>query len=145
MPVPPTRCSEARRRPRQRGDALLEALVGMLIVGLVASASVYAIARGSRMQYSNQIKGQIVDQVRDLMQAQGMALCGTSKSIALPKSQSVTATFTCQTYAGVTVTLPGLSGAIAATPGLSQVLTATIESSLVSGGPMTVSATAAMS
>lgn len=93
----------------QIGDVLLEAVVGMLIAGIVVMGTIYAVGRGSNAQYVNNLKGQIVDAVRGMLIAQGVSACGTNVSLSV-NSKVYTAVVSCTPYTNVTASFPGLSG-----------------------------------
>lgn len=105
---------------RQRGDALLEAMVGMIIVGLVSAASVFALGRGVKLQYSANARAQAVEQLRALMlsnnggaglcaaAAPGITIDGVSYAVTVNKAAPY-----CQPYQ-LSLTLPGATAPTAA-------------------------------
>jgi len=115
-------------------------MISMLVVGLIVSGSVYTIARANKLQYQAAIRAQVVDQLRALVMSQGVSLCGTTQSLTAVGSTTVNASFSCQPYSGVSVTLPGANSAIATTIGSSQaqMVTATVQSALL-GSSLSVS------
>ena len=92
---------------------LLEAVITMVVVGLVISSSVYAAGRGAKTQHSAQLRSQIVEQLHAMLMNQGVALCSATTAPTLvvgQQSYTVTVSKTapyCQSYGSVTVTLPG--------------------------------------
>lgn len=124
---------------RQAGDAILEALVGMLILCLVVAGSTVALGRGAKLQYSNNLRAQAIDQLRSKMMATGVSLCGTSVPLSVG-NQTLSATVACTPYTNVLVTFAGVSGAIAAAVPTTQaqIMTATLTASAL-GGTLTVS------
>ena len=108
--------------PPARGLMLLEAMVGMALVGLVVAASVYASGRGSNLQARSEIRGQAVQQLHALLLSQGVTLCtATSIPAVTINGQSYTVSVAktapyCQPYSAVTVTLPGQSATAVSLP-----------------------------
>lgn len=123
----------------QRGMVLLESLVGMLILLLVVAATLTAMAHGARRTHENNLRAAVVDQLRAAMTGTGVALCGTSVSITAAQ-HSLTATVSCEPYAGVSISFPGVAGAISVdvAPERAQKVTAVANSPVV-GGALTVS------
>ena len=123
----------------QRGNALIDALVGMLILSLVVAGSLFALAQGAKTMFSNNLRAQVIDQLRAKMAAGGVALCGTNVSVTAAQTV-LSALVTCTAYDTVTVAFPGVSNAVAlAVPAAqAQVMTVTTTSSRL-GGTLTVS------
>lgn len=110
----PAPCTEARRR--QRGDALLEAMVGLLIAALVGLGMAYNSARalnGKRFA-ATQTLG--VSQLRNLLtHADSLStLCGGGSTLAIAAGDASSTSFSVPTsisctWATVTVSGAGLS------------------------------------
>ena len=117
----------------------MEALVGMLVLSLALGGSLVALGKGAKLQYSNNIRAQVIDQIRAQAQAGGIALCGTSIPVRAG-SGALTAAVTCTPYANVSVVFPGLAAPVSVVVPMSraQILTAKISSPML-GGTMTVS------
>ena len=72
----PARCTDPRRA--QRGDALLEALVGILLLALLGLGLSHAAARMLAAQRYAAAHGIVVAQMRNALETQGIAdLCIT--------------------------------------------------------------------
>lgn len=81
--------SNTRLHRHQRGDTLLEALVGTLLLGIVGLGTTYVAARSVNAQRFAATQGAVVQQMRQTIEAQGVdRLCQTD-SITLTLEQSV--------------------------------------------------------
>lgn len=125
---------------RQRGAALVESLVGMLVLGLAVMGSLMMVNQSLRTQHVHNARAQVMDQIRENMlggdAAGSLALCGTN--LPLTGNQSVSRSVTCQTYDNVTVTLPGdVARAVPVASTEAQILSATVDSPAI-GGAFTV-------
>ncbi|MBM7062772.1 hypothetical protein JQX08_18825 [Pseudomonas sp. UL073] len=72
---------------RQRGDVLIEALLGMLLMSIVGLGLVYATSRVAVSQKDMNLQSLAVSQMRDLLQRNGsgtLNLCSSAPSITLP-------------------------------------------------------------
>ena len=106
------------KRRTQRGDMLLEAMVGMIIVGLVSAASVYTVGRSAKAQNGANVRAQVIEQVRAQLIQQGPHLCGNLTNVTVNGNVQIPVTITCQQYVNASVQLPGLAAsavAVAAT------------------------------
>lgn len=123
----------------QRGMVLLESLVGMLILLLVVAATLTAMAHGARRTHENNLRAAVVDQLRAAMTGTGVALCGADLPLAAAQ-HSLAATVSCEPYAGVSVSFPGVAGAVTVDvpPERAQRVSAMANSPVV-GGALTVS------
>jgi Tfp pilus assembly protein PilV len=124
---------------KNSGSALIEALIGMLILLLCVGGTVVALGNGAKVQNGNNLRAQAIDQVRGIMMDNGIDSCG--KNVALPMgTQSLSVPVTCTTYSGVQVSFAGVAGAISiAIPATqAQIITATITSDAI-GGSMVIS------
>lgn len=140
-----SRARSTDRPCRHRGFMLLEAVITMVVVGLVVSASVYAVGRGAKTQYTAQLRAQIVEQLHAMLMSQGVALCTASTVPPLvidQRTYAVTVSKTqpyCQSYGSVIVKLPGNSATsinMPTTQATPMSLSATAEAL---GGTVTVS------
>lgn len=124
---------------RQGGNAMIEALVGMMLLSLVVAGSLMAMAKGAKATYSNNLRGQVIDQLRTKLAANGVALCGTTLQVTAAKS-TLSASVTCIPYGAVTVIFPGVSTPVLVSvpPAQSQIMTATANSPML-GGALSVS------
>jgi len=123
----------------QRGVILIEAMIGMVLAGLIATATVYAVARAGRAQNSANLRSTAVDQIRARLMQDGVALCGTSVPVTVAGS-SLSVRYTCAAYSGVSVTFPGVATPVAVT--LAGTSTQKIQASVTHdllGGTLTVS------
>lgn len=118
---------------------MIEALIGMVLAGLIATGSVYALARASKTQNASNLRSAVVDQIRAQVMTNGVALCGSTQTVAAGGA-SLSVSYTCTPYTGVTATFPGVATAVNVTvpTTTAQIITATV-SSPVLGGTLTVS------
>lgn len=131
-------CTNRSSRRHQRGDALLESLVGMLILSIAVLGSLLAMANGVRTQHVNGVRAQVIDQLRDKLLQSGPALCGTTALLQVGTNR-LNAVVTCTPYSSVAVGLPGTSPVTVTVPGAqAQIMTATVNSPIL-GGVLTVS------
>ena len=78
----PARCTDPRRA--QRGDALLEALVGILLLALLGLGLSHAAARMLAAQRYAAAHGIVVAQMRNALETQGIAdLCITPRTFSI--------------------------------------------------------------
>lgn len=125
----------------QRGIALIEAMVGMVLAGLIAAGSVYALARASKTQNAANLRSSVVEQVRTQVMAAGAGLCGSTTSVMVG-SANLAAVYTCTPYTAVVMNFVGATSAVSVDAAdvatRAQIITATVTSPLL-GGAMTVS------
>lgn len=98
------------KRSQQRGDMLLEALIGIVLLGLLGMGLSYAVARIVVQQRYANTQDLALGQMRHILETQGMqALCGGFvKALQLESpsaSFSITPTVQC-TSTAVMVTVP---------------------------------------
>ncbi|MCY1396256.1 hypothetical protein D3C76_684690 [compost metagenome] len=80
----PSPCAERRR---QRGDVLIDALIGAVLMSLVCLGLTLGVARTLANQRDGNLQALAVAQMRDLLQRNGsggLDLCGSGASIRLP-------------------------------------------------------------
>lgn len=72
----------------QRGDFLLESLVGMVLMAIISMGVVFVTSKASVAQRDMQVQEIAVNQMRTLLQA-GNNLCAANQTISLPGSGAV--------------------------------------------------------
>ncbi len=95
--------SDRNRGPgprHQRGDILLEAMVGVMITALLGAAMAFVMSRVMNAQHTATVEQLVVENLRQELQVKGVGLCGHSPTISMPealKSKAATAmgTATC--------------------------------------------------
>ncbi len=91
-------CESSPRAGRQRGDVLLEALVGVLITAVVGAGMAHVASRISVSQRDAKIEMLAVNHMRDLLQSKGVGLCTLPESdrqFVLPNGDVVTPAIEC--------------------------------------------------
>lgn len=96
------------RRPRhERGDVMLEALVGVLVAGLLGAGFAHLASGVLRTQHDTKIQNVVVENLRGQLQTQGIGLCTSPNAIVpMPAGSQLQATVAC-TNATVTVAVGG--------------------------------------
>ena len=69
-------------RNAQRGDMLLEALIGVAITALVGAGMAHVTARILNDQHDTAVGALVVNQLRNVMQVSGVDLCGDTTPLA---------------------------------------------------------------
>ncbi|HYQ24373.1 hypothetical protein [Stenotrophomonas sp.] len=90
-------CSDHRpRRRSERGEVLLEALIGVLLTSIIAAGLAHVQARLMQDQRTTKVERLVVGQLRNQLQTSGIGLCA-SASLQLPLSDTLsrTATVSC--------------------------------------------------
>ncbi|MCY1267956.1 hypothetical protein D9M68_216880 [compost metagenome] len=80
---------------RQRGDVLIEALIGMLLMAIVGLGLVYTTSRVAVSQKDMNLQSLAVSQLRDLLQRNGsgtLDLCAGAPNLLLPNQLSLPVT-----------------------------------------------------
>lgn len=112
--------ARGRRSRRQRGDVLLEALVGVALLAVLGGGLGHVAARVAAGQRDAKVESFAVEQLRLALQMDGLALCeGSSTAIQAPWSPTAAESATVQCSAAPNLTLnfgSGASAAIAAPP-----------------------------
>lgn len=93
-------------RSRQRGDILIESLIGVLLMAIIGLGISYASSRASNSQQNMRLQNIAVSQMRDLLARYGKTLCTDSSlaTITLPMQGSAVALdATCTTTPQVTI------------------------------------------
>lgn len=78
------------RRRKQAGDALLDAMIAMLLAMVIGLGPVYVASRGAVAQTQASYQNMAIVEMRDLLAAQGPALCGTTPQISVISAVTTT-------------------------------------------------------
>ena len=97
-------CSEHR----QRGDILLEGLIGVLIAALAAGGIAHLAGRVNDSQRQAKVEQLALEQMRNELHDDGVTLCGTTPSLTLPGDLTPTITVPCSAATTVTVTIDSI-------------------------------------
>lgn len=104
-------CSDSRR---QRGEVLLEALVGVLITGLIGAGMAHMASGVLNSQRDAKVEHLAVAALRNQLQNQGIALCSASSTtINLPTNNATAVAVAC-TGTTVNVSMGGMTRSVAA-------------------------------
>jgi len=101
-------CSDTRRR--QRGDIMLEALLGVLITSVIGAGLAHVVGRVLSSQRDAKVENLVVEQLRDKLQNEGIALCGDGGTVKLPGGNKAVSV-ACET-ATANVTVSGVTHAV---------------------------------
>lgn len=103
----------SKPRSRERGDALLEALVGVLITTLIGGGMAHVVATIMNSQRDAKVENIVVEQLRGQLHAGGVGLCAADK-IALKLTSTIekNATVSCGTAVPITMVVNGVSSVI---------------------------------
>ena len=102
-------CSDTRRR--QRGDIMLEALVGVLITSVIGAGLAHVVGRVLSSQRDAKVENLVVEQLRSQLQGEGVGLCdGRTVTIALPGGDKAVAV-DCE-VAAANITVAGIERAV---------------------------------
>lgn len=106
-------CSDARR---QRGEILLEALVGVLITGLIGAGLAHVASNVMNSQRDTKVEHIAVVGLRSRLQNQGIGLCAAgSTTVVMPGNASTPVTVTC-TSTSANISLNGVAHTVTAPP-----------------------------
>lgn len=126
--------ARASSRRRQHGVALLEAVIGMLVLSIAVLGSLLLLAQGTRQQHVNNGRAQVLDQLRGQIASQGLDLCGSHPTLTVHANTVAGTTVECHSLGSVTVTLPGDSARAVAVPDdAARVIDVQVDSPLVGG------------
>ena len=100
-------CFDPRRR--QRGDMMLEALVGVLITSVIGAGLAHVVGRVLSSQRDAKVENLVVEQLRSQLQGEGLGLCG-GLTVALPDGDK-TVNVECVSEAA-NVTVSGITHAV---------------------------------
>lgn len=94
-------------RHRQRGDILLESLIGIVLLSIIGLGMTYATSRAAVAQRDMKVQNIAVSQMRDLISRYGKTLCAGDASLAKITVPMQTAALTldasCTNTASITV------------------------------------------
>ncbi|MCR6685679.1 hypothetical protein [Pseudoxanthomonas sp.] len=103
-------------RNAQRGDVLLEALVGVVITALIGAGMAHVTARIVNNQHDTAVDALVVNELRNVMQVSGVDLCADAAPLAqkngLPaalKGDIVLSAAACAAAADASVQIGGVS------------------------------------
>lgn len=134
----PKEIATTMRKP-QSGIALIEALIGMLVLSLVTLGTMLALAQGAKTQHINGVRAQVIEQKRIHLMGSGVSACGTTIPLSVA-SNTMTANVTCEALNAVTVEVPGAAAVTVTVPASdAQIITSQTTSPLL-GGTLKVSA-----
>ena len=106
-------------RARQRGDVLLEALVGVLVTALLGASMAHVAGRIAAGQHEARVANLSVEQLRHALQMDGLALCdagGTSITAPWTAQGEQPVAVQCTPGAHVALTFGAGASATVATP-----------------------------
>ncbi len=103
---------------RQRGDVLLESLIGILLMSIIGLGITYASSRAAVSQRDMKLQNIVVNQMRSLLEQNGALLCSSKAALLVVSIVPITAT--CTSAPAMTV---GTSTITGGTPQSSVVLT----------------------
>lgn len=91
----------------QRGDILLESLIGIVLMAIIGLGMTYASSRAAVSQRDMKVQNIAVSQMRDLIARYGKTLCSTNSSLAritLPtQTTAIALDATCTDAGSVTI------------------------------------------
>lgn len=88
------RCSDATGR-LQRGDALLEALLGVLLTAIIGAGLAHVLARTLSNRADAKLENAAVMQLRSQLQTQGRGLCTGTTGIQKPTGGNIDVSVSC--------------------------------------------------
>lgn len=101
-------------RATQRGDVLLESLVGILLVGILGAGIAHVASRISVSQHDAKLENLVAERLRDRLQRDGLTLCDApALPIDLAQDIEVAVTVDCKRTGNVEV---GVAGALKTVP-----------------------------
>ncbi len=96
---------------RQRGDVMLEALIGVLITSLIGAGLAHVAANVMNSQRDAKVENLVVEHLRDQLQSRGLGLCDVGDvDIVLPDATRK-ASVACQA-ATANVSMGGITRAV---------------------------------
>ncbi|MPQ66817.1 MULTISPECIES: hypothetical protein [unclassified Pseudomonas] len=129
-----SRSSRSVAKP-QRGDILIEALVGILLMAIIGLGITYIASRAAVSQRDMKLENIVVSQMRSLLEQNGALLCTTNAALLVVSLPTQTTTqpivATCTSPAAVTVGTSVLTGGA---PQSSVVLTTRTQDTSIFGG-----------
>lgn len=102
-----------KSRSRERGDALLEALIGVLITTLIGGGMAHVVATIMNSQRDAKVENIVVEKLRGQLHSVGVGLCDADKiSLKLTSTVEKNATVSCGAAAPTTLVVNGVSLAV---------------------------------
>ena len=99
---------------RQRGDIMLEALVGVLITSIIGAGLAQVVANVMNSQRDAKVENLMVERLRDSLHGQGVGLCGSNTlEISLPSGSKTNAAVSCEP-ASATLAMAGVERTVEA-------------------------------
>lgn len=99
---------------RQRGDIMLEALVGVLITSIIGAGLAHVVANVMNSQRDAKVENLMVERLRDSLHGQGVGLCGSNTlQISLPNGATKNAAVSCEA-ATATLAMAGVERTVEA-------------------------------
>ncbi len=96
------------RRASQRGDILLESLIGVLLTGILGAGIAHVASRISVSQYEAKLENIVVERLRDRLQRDGVTLCdGSALSIDLTQEAKAAVSVECEAQEKLEVGVAG--------------------------------------
>lgn len=100
-------CSHPLPR-KQRGDVLLESLIGVVLTGILGAGMAQVASRIAVSQHDAKRENLVMEQLRGRLQGDGLALCeSTEVVLSLPGTEAPRAGVTCAQPVQVSVTIEG--------------------------------------
>lgn len=110
----PELCTDLRPRRAQRGDALLEALIGILLMAVIGLGLSYAVTRVLNSQRYATTQNIAVVQMRNLLATNNGNFCTAANNINVPLNKlttvQLTAAISCSPASTITLGVVGNSG-----------------------------------
>ncbi|WP_459747745.1 type IV pilus modification PilV family protein [Pseudomonas sp. 3A(2025)] len=119
----------------QRGDILLESLIGIVLMAIIGLGMTYASSRAAVSQRDMKVQNIAVSQMRDLIAKYGKTLCSTNSTratITLP-TQTTAITLDASCTDAASVTIGGVAVSPTSTLGKVVLTTRSSDSSLFGG------------
>lgn len=134
---------------KQAGDALLDAMIAMVLVMVVGLGPIYVVSRGAVVQTQASYQNMAVVKMRELLATQGPALCGTTPQITVnkvgaasgnPAVLDLAVAVTCSDRPATGITIGGVSVDPTLT-GAAKTVSLSVTSSTKFGGSGTITIT----
>lgn len=134
---------------KQAGDALLDAMIAMVLAMVVGLGPIYVASRGAVVQTQASYQNMAVVKMRELLATQGPALCGTTPQITVnkvgaasgdPAVLDLAVAVTCSDRPATGITIGGVSVDPTLT-GAAKTVSLSVTSSTKFGGSGTITIT----
>ena len=134
---------------KQAGDALLDAMIAMVLAMVVGLGPIYVVSRGAVVQTQASYQNMAVVEMRKLLATQGPALCGTTPQITVnkvgapsgnPAVLDLAVAVTCSDRPATGITIGGVSVDPTLT-GAAKTVSLSVTSSTKFGGSGTITIT----